>query len=417
VVTVSETSTPERWFAPLGERRFRLFFVGQLCSQAGSAMVGVALTFAVIDSGGKASQVGLVLAAQAIPMVLIPVAGGAVADRFSRRTVMLGADALRVLSQGMLAAVILSGRPELWHLALLAAITRVGDAFFMPATSGLIVESVSDHNRQQANALTELATTITFTLGPAASAALVALWSPAIAIAIDAATYAISAICLSLLPPPRRTREDTSTPLQQLKEGWHQFASRPWIWAVLLQFTVFHILVLGPYLVLGPILTNLHFGGPTSWGLIQSGLGAGGALGGVVMLRRRFTWPMRAAVIGALAWAPVVAALSFPSPPLAALMCLSFLAGIGVSVFTISWQTSIQDHVPQANLSSVNAYDVMLSMVSVSAGLAAAGPLADWLGAPTLLAIGSVTQIATCLALLASANIRDLPRIAAIKST
>ena len=78
------------------------------------------------------------LAAQALPMALITVAGGAIGDRFSRRTVMLSADVLRVLSQGTLAAVILSGRAEMWHIALLGAITRVGEAFFNPATSGLI---------------------------------------------------------------------------------------------------------------------------------------------------------------------------------------------------------------------------------------------------------------------------------------
>jgi MFS family permease len=410
-------STPRRWLAPLRERRFRLFFVGQLSSLAGTGMVGVALTFAVIYSGGKAAQVGFVLAAGVVPMVLIALAGGAVADRFNRRAVMLGADVLRILSQGTLAALILSGRAELWHLVLLAAITSVGDGFFRPATSGLIVECVSDENRQGAIALNELAAHIAFTLGPAASAALVAFWSPGIAIAIDAGTFAVNGICLSLLKPPHRTGEDRPTLLSQLREGWRQFASRPWIWAVLLQFSVFSVLVCGPYRVLGPILTNLHFGGPTSWGFIQSGLGAGAVLGGVVMLRRRFKWPMRAAVIGTLAWAPVAAAFGFPSPPLAALVCLSFLAGLGMSVFDISWQTSIQNHVPQANLSSVSAYDLMLTMGSISAGLAAAGPLADWMGASTLLAVGSVTQIATCLALLASPNIRNLPRIAAIKST
>ena len=171
------------------------------------------------------------------------------------------------------------------------------------------------------------------------------------------------------------------------------------------------MLVYGPYLVLGPTLTNQHFGGPTSWGLIQCGLGAGGALGGVVMLRHRFEWPMRAAVIASLAPAPVVAALCLPSPPLVLLVCLSFLSGVGMSVFNISWQTSIQDHVPEANLASVTAYDWMLTMVAMSAGYAVVGPLADWLGAPTLLAVGAVTHIATCLGLLASPHIRDLPRI------
>lgn len=418
VVPASDASTSGRWFAPLRERRFRLFFVGQLSSQAGSAMVPVALAFAVIYSGGKAAQVGLVLAAQALPMALISVAGGAVADRFSRRTVMLSADVLRVFSQGTLAAVILSGWGEIWQLALLGAVTRVGEAFFIPATTGLIVECVSDRNRQGANALTELATTITLMLGPAASGALVALWSPGIAIAIDAMTYAVSALCLSLLKPPHCTREDSPTLLRQLQQGWRQFACRPWIWVVLLQqSTVFHVLMWGPYLVLGPILTNRHFGGPTSWGLIQSGLGVGAVLGGGVMLRHRFKWPMRTAVIALLAPAPVVAALGFPSSPLAALICLSFLAGLGIAVFNISWQTSIQDHVPQANLASVDGYAMMLRMVAMSAGYAAVGPLTDCLGARTLLAVGSAAQIATCLAILASKNIRDLPRIAATEST
>jgi predicted MFS family arabinose efflux permease len=376
-------------------------------------MVPVALVFAVIYSGGKASQVGVVLAAEAVPMALISVAGGAVADRFSRRAVMVGADVARVLSQATLAALLLSGRAELWQLALLAAITNVGDAFFLPATSGLIVESVSEQNRQGANALVELATTITFMLGPAAAAALVAWWSPGIVFAIDAATYAISAICLSRLNPAERTGEHTPTLVRQLRQGWHQFVSRPWLWAVALQLSVFQILVFGPYLVLGPILTNRHFGGPTSWGLILSGLGGGAVLGGVVMLRCRFDWPMRAAVIGALACAPVMAAFSFPSPPLAALISLSFLAGLGICVCNVSVHTSIQDHVPQENVSSVTAYSAMLSYVSLPVGMAAAGPLADCLGVPTLVAIGAVTHTVTCLALLASRDIRDLPRNAA----
>lgn len=410
-------STSGRWLAPLRERRFRLFFVGKISSEAGTSMVDVALPFAIIYSGGNAAQVGFVLAAQSIPLILIAVVGGAVADRFSRRTVMVSADLLRVLSQGALATAILSGRPELWQLALLAAITKVGESFFIPATSGLIVESVTEHNRQGANALSDLAATLAFMLGPAAAAALIALWSPGIAIAIDAITYAVSAICLSLLKPPPRTREDTPTLLRQLREGWRQVVSRPWIWAILLQLIVFHVLAWGPYMVLGPILTNRHFGGPTSWGFIQSGLGAGAALGGAVMLRVRFKWPMRAAVIGLVALAPIVAALGLPSAPLAALIFLSLLAGFGLSVYNISWLTSMQDHVPQANLASVSGYDVMLSRVSLSAGLAVAGPLADWMGASSLLAVGAVAQVATSFALLASPNIRKLPRVTLVKST
>lgn len=374
----------------------------------GSSMVHVALAFAVLGMGGGAADIGFVMAAYTVPTVAIALFGGAIADRFDRRRVMLLADILRMTSQGAIAALLLIGQSELWPLAVFAALTGMGNAFYIPATSGLIVESVSEANRPRANALYELASSVAFVLGPALAGVIVAIWSPAVAVTIDALSYLVSGICLFLLKPVRRQATERTTVVRQMRDGWKQFVIRPWIWGVLLQFTVFNILVFAPYRVLGPTQSEEWFGGSAGWGLIQSALGIGSVIGGIFMLRIRFKRPILAAILGQLAWAPVVAALGWSGAPLVLLMGLSLFAGIGVVVFNISWETSIQEQVPEQNLSSVNAYDWVISDVSLTVGLVLAGILVESVGAAALLFLGAVIHVITCLILLAFKQIRDL---------
>jgi MFS family permease len=104
----------------LGIRNFRLLFAGHGVSHLGDRMVTVALAFAVLELGGSASAVGLVLAASWAPAVASVLVGGVVADRVSRRTVMVAADAVRVCSQGTMAAALIGGVAEIWMLAALA---------------------------------------------------------------------------------------------------------------------------------------------------------------------------------------------------------------------------------------------------------------------------------------------------------
>lgn len=399
------------WIAPLHERSFRLFFIGQGSSLIGSAMLSIALVLAVVNAGGDASSVGLVLAAQTIPTMVIAIFAGAIADRFGRKLLMVASDVLRAFSQGALAVLIITGHAEIWSMAVLAAITGIGDAFFIPATSGLIVECVSEENRRGANALSELAQSISTMIGPVAAGGLLVVFQPGALIAVNALSYVCSAVCLTLLKPKRRfdADSDSRTLLVSLVNGWKQFASRSWIWTVLVQFMIFHVFVFAPYLVLGPVRIFQH-SGPAAWGIIQGGLGVGAVIGGIMMLRLRFRFPVRTAVIAQIGWVPIVAALSWIATPLIVFVALAFIAGVGSSLFNIAWETSVQDHVPTSNLSSVNAYDWALSTASLSAGLALAGPLAGWLGQAHLLIGGALLQVVTCLLLLAVPSVRSLPR-------
>ena len=117
-------------------REFRLLFIAQAVSGLGDRTVPIALAFAVLELGGSATAVGLVLTARMLPLTLTLLIGGVVADRISRRTVMVAADIARTLTQALLAALLIAGVAELWTVALLVGLTGAAGGFSYPAATG-----------------------------------------------------------------------------------------------------------------------------------------------------------------------------------------------------------------------------------------------------------------------------------------
>ena len=151
----------------LRDRDFAHFFAGYATSLLGTSMSALAVSFAVLDGGGTASDLGLVLAAGIVPQVLFMLGGGVLADRLGRRPVMLGADATRCAAQAALAGAVLAGRPALWVFILLAVARGTGDAVFTPALSGLTVELAPRDDLVNANALLSAARSAAVVAGPA----------------------------------------------------------------------------------------------------------------------------------------------------------------------------------------------------------------------------------------------------------
>jgi MFS family permease len=181
----------------LRHRDFRLLFTGQAVSVLGDSLLPVALAFAVLDGlDGSAGELGLVLAAQVVPMTFLVLVAGVWADRLPRRQLMLVSDLGRAVVQGAAAALLLSGAARLWHLIALSAIYGAFEAFFRPAAGGLTPALVPPDELQQANSLTGLAQNAGHVLGPAAAGALIVILSPGAALAVDAATFLVSAAFL-----------------------------------------------------------------------------------------------------------------------------------------------------------------------------------------------------------------------------
>ena len=374
---------PRAWLGVLGERDFRLFFTGYLVSLVGGEMVPVAVVFAILDQGGSATEVGFVLAAQTVPLAVLLLVGGVVADRLPRRALMIGADVVRAASQGTLAALLLLGRPVLWEYMVLLGVVSAGWAFFSPAMTGLIPQLTSAARLQQANSWSGLAGSVAQIAGPAAGGALVAVVSPGWAIAADAVSYLISASCLAMVSAPltRVIRDSSSSFFCDLRLGWQEFRSRTWLWLVTAQSALRWLLVMGMFTVLGAVVAKADLGGAGAWGAILAASGAGAVVGGLVLLRLEPRRPLAVAVAATLLFVAPLALLAVHAPA-EIVAAGAFVGGGGLAVFSTLWQTTLQREVAPEMLSRVSAYEWLGTVASAPVGYAIVGPLARVLGVP-----------------------------------
>jgi MFS family permease len=194
-------------------------------------MAPVAVAFAVLAQG-TASDVGYVLAAGTIPLVVFLLAGGVVGDRISRRRLMLMADSLRTLAELILGLWVLLGHPSVWGFMVLAALMGVGEAFFSPAMTGIVPQLLSEEMLQQGNAINGISSSSGGVVGPAVAGILVALSNSGWAILADAGTYLISVISLALIRIDWSASTESDTFVVLLREGWREFWSRSWMWTI-----------------------------------------------------------------------------------------------------------------------------------------------------------------------------------------
>ncbi len=378
---------------PLRSVTYRRFFIGQLTSAFGDGMVTVALAFAVLDVTGSTAALGWVLGIRSAFTIGALLLGGAVADRFSQRPVMIAADVLRFASQATLALLLFSGDAHLWSILVLYAVHGGCSGFFYPAVTALAPQLVPQSQLQQANALRWAADAAGGVAGPAVAGVILAAASPAWAIAGDSVTFATSAAALAMLSLPRTIRAQQAPLLRQLVEGWQAFASRSWLWIANIQAAATNALLGAPFFVAGPVIAHEHLGGAAAWGLIVAAGGVGELAGGVAALRLRPHRPMFVAALlfAGFAVPGALLALALPAWLVAATYLAASAGGIAGNVY---WETTIQARIPGELLSRVTAYDWFSSLVAQPAGFAVAGVLVADAGATrglaTMIAAGSL---------------------------
>ncbi len=391
----------------LRTREFRLLFGGQAVSVLGDRMAVVALAFAVLEIGGSTSDVGLVLAAGAFPLVATVLVGGVVADRSSRRAVMVAADLVRVASQGAMAALLISGVAEVWMLALVAGVTGAATGFFSPASTGLLPEVVLAEQLQPANGLRASAVSTGEILGPVLGGVLVAAAGAGWAIAADAVTFAISAACLAMLRVPTRVAAQRSSFVADLRQGWVAFRSRRWVWTFVAYFAIVNLLW-GAWGVLGPVVAERDLGGAAAWGSILAAVGVGALAGSLLATRVK---PRRPLLLAALADGVFALPLAFMaaanSVPLIA--CAAALSGAGMALAISLWESTLQRHIPGDSLSRVSSYDWFGSLAFYPLGLAIWGPVAAAIGVSVSLWLAFGLAVFLTLTLISVPDIRHLP--------
>jgi MFS family permease len=392
----------------LRRRDFALLFAGQATSTLGDRVVLVAVPFAVLSlPGAGAGDVGLVLGASALSLAVFVLIGGVVADRLPRHRTMLASDIVRALVQAATAALLLTGHATVAVLMALQAGYGAAEAFFRPALLGLVPQVVAPGEEQEANALLSLPANIGLVLGPAIAGVLVAALGPGSAVAIDAGTFAVSALTLALLRAQPGAPRDRHPFFTELAAGWREVTGRDWVRGTLLAFAAYHALVLPALFVLGPQVALHIRGGAAAWGIITAGFGVGTVVGSVIALRWRPHRP--GAVLGAcLCAASTQAAICVSSLPTALVAGLEFVTGIGVALAFTLWETALQQHIPPAAQSRVSSFDYFASLTLMPFGYLIVGPIAGRLGPlPTAVGASALTLVA-CAAITATAGLRSL---------
>jgi MFS family permease len=303
--------------------------------------------------------------------------------------------------------LLLTGSPPLWVFMVLASVLGAGQAFFNPAMTGVMPEMVSSERLQAANGLRGVAASTGQILGPSLAGIIVASGGAGWAIAIDSATYAVSAACLWRLAIPPRPAAAPSSLVSQLAGGWHEFRSRTWLWVIVAQFATFNALSFAPFMVLGAVVFHDRPGGAAAWGGILAVFGVGSIVGALGATRLHPRRPLVVATIGAATFALPVALIALPA---AALLVAgaAFIAGIGLSIFGTLWETTLQREVPGVALSRVSSYDWLGSVAFVPVGYIIAGPLASLLGVRTTLLLAAAWAAASCAAVLTTRSVRGL---------
>jgi len=395
--------------SPLRDERFAWYYAGRVISTIGSVVAPIALTFAVLDLTGSASDLGLVLAARSIPIVLFLLVGGVVADRFSRSLVMQLSHILSALTQGAVAVLLLTGAAELWMIIVLEAANGVVSAFTFPAMMGVVPQVVPRNDIQRANALLGFSRNGLAMIGPTIGALLVVTVGSGWAVLVDALTWLVAAACMAKVKLPAAVaNEKIQAPsmLADLREGWSAFASMTWVWVVVVAFGFLNAIQAGAWVTLGPALAQDTIG-EAAWGWVLSAEAAGLILMTLVMLRWKLRYPVRAGMIGITALALPIMILGV-SPTVLPLVVLAFVAGCGIEVFSIGWNTAIHQHVPNEVLSRVSAYDALGSFVAMPAGQIAFGPLAEVFGTRDVLVVSGVLYVVICALTLLSRSVRNL---------
>ena len=394
---------------PLRHASYRWLLSGVAVNSLGNGLAPVALAFAVLDLGGDASDLGVVVGLYALTDVAAVLFGGVLGDRLPRTLMMQGSSALAAVAQGLVAASLVGGWSSIPLLAGLGMVNGALGALGGPSSSAITQQTVPAELLRTAITWRRISQNVAVIVGSGAAGLLVAGAGTGWALAVDAFTFAFAAACYRLVRvAPLVVPAERGSMVADAREGFAEVIRHTWLWLLILQALLYHLFYGGAQGVLGPIVVGDSLG-RAAWGWALSTMMLGFVVGGLVTLRWK---PRRALYVGtwflALTAAfPIAMALS---DSLAVVLVGAFMHGFGLEIFSVGWDLSIQEQVAPDKLARVYSFDMIGSFIARPVGLALTGPIAELVGFRTwLLVVGAVIVVSVLVA-LTSRDVRRLER-------
>jgi len=369
-----------RILLPLRHRDFRLLVTGQTVSQFGNTFWLVALPFQLIALSATPLELGIAVTLSGVSSLVFILLGGAIADRVSRRLIILACDALGALVTSVIAVLAASGQLRVEHMYVAAALLGAVFAFLFPAYTAVIAELVPPEHVVEANAVRTLGIASARTAGPIAAGIVVAYAGTPIAFAVDGLTFVFSFLTyLAASPTPRPALADAPL-LRQVREGIAFVASTRWLWMALVALTFINLSYGGQVGVMTPLFVRDALGaGAATFGTVTAAFGIGRIVGGVILPQLRIARPGVAMyVFEAIAGAATLAIGLVVSLPVT-LVAMALMGGaLGCS--DTLFAAAIQRNVPQALLGRVTSMNFLVASLFVPLSPLFAGALVDAAG-------------------------------------
>jgi len=377
-------------------------------SNLGNGVSPIALAYGVLSlPGATGKDLSIVMAARFVPLLAFMLFGGVIADRFQRNRLVGGSDMLGSFLAAISAISLIFGFSSTWLLALMGALFGILNAIWWPAMSGVLPEILPKEKLQEGNAVVGLMTNIGYIIGTLGGGILVSNFGAGWGLLVDAMSFFIAGVIVWNLPLIGKLKDKSPGIIHDLVVGWKEFISRSWVIAMVVSFALINMAFESMLSVLGPLNFSNPITGPKQWSYNLAGLSLGMLIGGIWILKVKLERPLYfAMVLIALSaiWDYTLAFdLAMPWTVLAAVF-----SGISLEVFMVTWNTSLQSHVPEESYSRVSSYDTLGSFGIAPLGIVIAGPLAMHFGVNTILFITGTTTLVAAIASLAVSSVRNL---------
>jgi MFS family permease len=395
-------------FIALRTHNYRLYVISQFIANTSGWMQRIATDWLVLELTGNVALVGLTVAFQFAPILILGPYGGVIADRYSKRALLIITQSINVALCALLAALALTGTVQLWQVygvALILGLVAVVDS---PARSVFVTEMVGQHRLRNAISINASIFHLGGLLGPAVSGVMIVLVGSGWSIAINAVGAAIVVLTLSLMRTKELHRSPRSTPARgQIREALRYARAKPAIFWTLITLSFVSIFGMSLPIILAGMAHTVFHAGSAGYGIYNSFVAIGAMTGAILSTRRR-TMHLRNIVLGAIAYGVLQLFAGLADWYVAFLMILPCI-GLARLMFATAAESMTQ---LSSNIAIRGRVMSLYAMVLVG-GQAIGGPLmgavAEHFGARTaLITSGAIPAIAATVIAIVLARSGEL---------
>ena len=401
----------KKYFAPgslFSYKDYRRYFFSALIFVLGSSAFPIALAISILDNGGTASDLGLILAARVLAGTLFMLVGGVWADRLPRKWVMIGADSFR----GALALILVfvsANHMPLWAIGLLVFLMGLGDSFGAPAGSAIVPSLLPDHLLPQGNVAKGIVVKVGTIVGPGVGGIAVATIGADYTFAVTAIAFFIGTSLLFPIKekPRQEILEDKPTFFFELKEGFKLVWEIKWIAASIAMASFQLMVIVAAETVLLPVITRREFNTNSTFAISAAMFSLGGMISAIVAIKLKTKRPGLLAISwwSLFAVAPLV--LAFPISP-AFVIVGYFIAGLSIGGWEAYWVTAVQREVPQDMQGRVFSIDMVGSGGLMPLGMALVGPVVALMGERSFLLWAIAFHVLVCYLVLLVPGVAEM---------